>query len=63
MPRVGDRGVVAGPEVDTILAGGEAHPSEDHLEGGLAGALVLGELGVRDERDEGLAQGVLVPAG
>lgn len=44
----------------TLLAGDQGHPSNQYLEGGFAGALVLVELMASRERNEGLPQTILV---
>jgi len=59
---VGDDDQVALAAFPGLGAGGEGDPAAEHEDGCLSGAGVLGERGVLGQRDDGLAQRLLVAA-
>jgi hypothetical protein len=59
---VRDDDQVAIAALPRLGAGGEGDPAAEHQDGGLARAGVLGKRGVLGERDDGLAQRLLVAA-
>ena len=62
VPLLGELGVVSGLELAGPAVPVHPHAPDEHLEGRLAGVLVLRHVGARDERDEGLAEGVVATA-
>ncbi len=55
-----DHDVIAGGALPGVLTGGEADPADHHLQGRLAGCLVLAEGAAVRQGDQGLPQVVLV---
>src|SRR5215467_2451996 len=62
VPGVRDDDQVTRCAVPGRVSSGESNPAGEHVHGGLTGVLVLLERLTRGQRDDGLAQHVLVPA-